>query len=382
MSNASSADLELVGSSVWRSALLAKFAALPDFDSLLAQSCSPAGVDKTAGSLAELNMKAAQIVRSHDRQELVVARQYYNNEHLVRFWRFFCEELDKIVASNDLDPDFPLFEITMDLSVPDYRVGPLAPSFLEGHAGAGDGGHESRGSCSQISSRFPDVDHGDLRRLFVKLSVFFAYQASLLAAFYRLFLNIHRKQGGEIWDYYRIHFFLDNHLYGRDNEYFYRSSFDLIFFNSNLLELGIFLHYHFSRGLPLSLDDVRGFLRRQTEYHLKRALTISMEDNEIFNRRKDLLEYLPDEGLVSMRGVSDELRAFYRKSVIEYYGLLKQGGCPFAKSKGVSRNALLELYGYSNELIIQLLSRAEEFDRVFRGTAAAAPSDHGNRKES
>lgn len=368
-----SSDLELVGSPVWRSALLAKFATLPGFDSLLTQSCSPSGVDKTTVPLAELNMKAAQIVHSHDRQELVVARQYYNNEHLVRFWRFFCEELDKIVSANGLDPHFPLFEITMDLSVPDYRVRPLASSFLEDHADAGDGGHETRDPSSLISSRFPNVDHIDLRRLFVKLSVFFAYQTSLLVAFYRLFLNIHRKQGSEVWDYYRIHFFLDNHLYSRDNEYFYRSSFDLIFFNSNLVELGIFLHYHFSRGLPLSVDEVRGFLRRQTEYHLKRALTISMEDNEIFNRRKDLLEYLPDEGLVGIREVSDELRAFYRQSVIEYYGLLKQGGCPFAKSKGVSRNALLELYGYSNELIIQLLSRAEEFDQVFCRTAAAAP---------
>jgi len=109
---------------------------------------------------------------------------------------------------------------------------------------------------------------------------------------------------------------------------------------------------------------VSEFLERQRKFFLKLALTITLAENEIHNRRKDLRWYDHTAGIVK-DGISEELIKHFDETVIKRYGLIKQSGCPFAKSKAFKKNALIEIFEYYDSMMIHMLSRASEFKQLF-----------------
>ena len=188
---------------------------------------------------------------------------------------------------------------------------------------------------------------------------------------YDLFIEHHRRIGGTIRDYYRIHFFLDNFLYVREDGMVRRSHFDFIFMNNNLYELKLYLQDRFDKEKRLTLDEVNTFLRQQRQFYAKAALSISLADNEIHNNRKDLLAYDEDVGIVLARDVTDTLREHYQDNVIEGYGLIRQGGCPFARSTGLKKNALIEVFEYTDTLMPRQLRSCEGVQNHLTGVATA-----------
>lgn len=339
--------LETVRTEEWRHNLLEKVSRVTGFDVLVDLSCHAVAAVNVP-DIPTVNRQARQIVQSYGKEELATARQYYNNEHLLEYWKYYNSELEKVIATHSLDPAFPLFGIEVNLRGLTYRAHPIPlGNFLE----SGSGG-------------FSPLD-----RLRSQLAPMLMAQRRIFKTLYVLFLNLNRKAHSETWDYYRIHYFLDNNLYEIGNGRYYRSPFDFVFFNTNMLELRLFLEHQLQAGATLSVADVGDFLRRQREYYLHLALSVTSEENEIHNHRRDLCWYDAAAGVVK-DGVSDELREYYRRNVVEPYGLVKLTGCPFARSKGLKKNSLLEVFEYSDGLMLHLLSQSEEFQRAFGSRGA------------
>jgi hypothetical protein len=168
-----------------------------------------------------------------------------------------------------------------------------------------------------------------------------------------------------VWHAYKIHQFLDYFLYIGPNGDNCGATFEGIFFNSNISELTLFLEHHFAEQRCLSLLEVDQFLHRQRNHYLTRAISISLEESEALNHRRDLLIYDERQGIVILNGLTDEIRQKLREEKIEPYQMARFDGCPFAKSKGVDHNALLEVYEFFDRLMLHLLNLSPEFSNLF-----------------
>lgn len=351
--------LDGIRSEEWRHDFVRRLSSLDGFDELLGLSCQTADRDLGAKARAfpHLNSQSQEIISAYDKQDLVAARQYYNNEHLVEFWRYYRNEVDAHISAGKIDRDFPLFNLSVDIPNLSYQVTSIALKSLQ---------DTSEFKAWKQRIEMEGSPYPKLHILFAKLSVLTKYQFRCFFNFYGLFLQINKKKKSPIWDYYKIHYFLDNNLYGNGSSLFFRTPFEFAFFSNNLTELTLYLEHEFGAQSQISLDSVDAFLQRQRDYYLKLALTITLEENEIHNRRKDLRMYEPREGIVKEK-VTEELREFYRITTVDSYGLLKQNGCPFARTKGLGENALLEVFEYFDRMMIYLLGRSPEFDDLFAG---------------
>ena len=183
--------------------------------------------------------------------------------------------------------------------------------------------------------------------------------------FYDLYIHQIREKRNNAWDYYVIHYYLDNTLFGNGRGRYQKAHFDCIFFNSNIFELKRYFEYHINRASHLSIANIQAFLRRQRDTNVRRALAISLEENEVNNRRKDLLVYDPEAGVVQFDDISQELLDHYHETVINVFGLIKQDGCPFAKTKGIEKNAVIEVFEYFDNMMVYVLRNSSEFSQLF-----------------
>ena len=370
--NSASTCLDLVRSEEWCVRFLGALVRMEGFGTLVDRSRRLAA-NIRAKKLERIRLPAQRLVASYPRYELAIARQYYNNEHLIHFWRSVNQEIDRLVDVGAITREFPLFQVKAHVSGLTYEAVPIPVwNFvnIEIHKTQDEpflftwrpGGNSTRPQINRESV----LDGGKaLDTLFGKLALLHNVVIHGFTGLYNIFLMHHRKQKDIVWDYYRIHYFLDNYLYLRQDGASCRASFGDIFFNSNLLELRVFLKHHLANRQYLSLQDVDDFLERQRQYYLRRAVTISLEENEHLNHRHDLFRYDPERGIVVPEDMTDEMRQAYRTAKIDPYGLLKLDGCPYAKSKGVKANALLETYEHFDKLMLHLLSRCPEFKELF-----------------
>jgi hypothetical protein len=65
-----------------------------------------------SGSYLNLEPLVTKIITQYKREELVAARQYYNNSHLIDFWKWYNKELEKLIQSGKINSEFPVFSVT------------------------------------------------------------------------------------------------------------------------------------------------------------------------------------------------------------------------------------------------------------------------------
>ncbi|MEW6330544.1 MAG: hypothetical protein AB1560_03690 [Pseudomonadota bacterium] len=362
----------LVKSESWRRRFLGQLSDLAGFDTFLKRS-RVAEKGELSRLLASMRGHAKRLIKTYPKHELAAARQYYNNEQLVHFWRGFSQELEGLIRLGAVPREFPVFEVSIDGTKQLYGARAVSirhfeeievhrvsdhPLRYRWNPKTGDVRQERDGDDAQTAAT-------NLESLMGKLTILHDMVFRSLRSLYGIFVEYNRMAGTKIWDYYRIHQFLDNFLYVAPNGEPCRSSFDFVFFNSNVHELRLYLAHHHDKQLPLTLSDVSDFLKRQRTYYQKLAVSISLEESEALNHRKDLYEYDEKCGVVMLAGITDEFKRHLHKHKIEPIGLLRLDGCPFAKSRGVERNALIEVYEFFDRLVLHFLAHSREFDRLF-----------------
>lgn len=359
-------NLKTIMTEEWRSAFIGRLAKLDGFFELVDRSCQTISIAHRPIDFAALNMQARNLIASYDIKDLAAARQYYNNEHLVLFWKFYHDKLEPLFENGSVDRNFPVFTAEIDYAGDDFRVTPVKIDFLNSDVMKIGDDLLRRESVTEIHKS----GERDLRDLFARLTILQQIQNKAFNDFHLLFLKQAQRAKNIVWDYYKIHYFLDNNLYPLGDGTYYRAPFDYVFFSSNITELKLFLSHCHASDLNIDINNVADFLGRQRKYYLQIALSLSLPENEIHNRRKDLRWYDPIEGVVK-DGISDDLLRFYDETVVKKGGLVKQGGCPFAKTKGVRRNSLIEVFEYFDQMMIALLSHSTLFAKLFGARLAA-----------
>ncbi len=362
----------IVKAEQWRKNFLDEINALDGFDDLVRHSRSVGRVPEVD---EKLKQRARDIVESRDMDELTAARQYYNNAHLLVYWRVLKEDIEKGYASGRISREFPLFQVKRDAGSGGIALEGVAAEFL-------DQIHFDVDETTLIDFTDPGAElcelpvlfklsdgspsrQQPLNRAFMQLSLVSRIMLASLEAYYSSFIDYQYRQKSPILDYYRIHCFLDNFLYMNEEGDVRRSNYDAIFGNSSLYELKLYLQYNLDNEYLIDLKDVEAFLERQRKYYLSLALDITLEENEVHNRHKNLLAYDAERGVVHTQNISPELIEHFRTTVIESFGVVKQNGCPFAMSVGASGNALLEVFQYSDTVFLYVLRHSVDFNKVF-----------------
>lgn len=358
---------EIVSSDEYRKILLEKICNIAGFECLVNYSRDPRGIgacDITPGMIAA----AKAIIASSSRAELRVARQHFNTVHLLAFWKRYGELIDKGVAAGALPSKSPLFTTGSGGSGWNLNLVGIPDEYFDSglYRAASDGKSDfkyvpmqrqkAKRTCTIRADIFQSL-HGRLAYVLhlVRRSATRAYNEFLLEE---------RAAGSSIWEAYQAHIFLDVFLYDPDHPGFGQSKFDAIFFASNFGDLIFFLRESMNLKKPLRIPAITEFLKRQTKYNLRLSQEISLEDNHARNHHRQLLRYDHERGFVHM----DEMPAYMAE---EYHRLFRENlmlddlGCPFGRTKGVHKNALVEVYDYFDKLFLHSIGRSWEFRALF-----------------
>lgn len=378
------ATFAVVGSAEWRGTLLSRLSTLDGFDSLAAESRG-LSAPTLAERAARLRIDAARIVGSYPKMELAAARQYYNTEQLLRFWRYFNREIANLARLGLITAEFPLFTMQADLERLVYGIKPVGIEYFGtlNTTGNGNGAHCPIQLPAQALHGLDAAGPGYARlsALFNKLLALHRIMTGTVRTYYDIFLNMGHKRNTVAWQCYKIHLFLDHYLYIDASGEPCRADFDHIFFSTNVKPLQFYLSHCLASGATVTLADAEAFLARQRNYYLEQALSLSIEDTEILNLERELIRYVPEKGVTTVCGATDELREFYRQNRIIPYGRIKLSGCPFAKVKGVRGNAVLEVFEMFDRMILHLLLHTEEFYDLF-GPSANQATDRMSASKS
>lgn len=359
-----------VSSKQWRSSFLAQIESIPGFLSLVEKSREQ-DVSARYAMIATLDDPAQWVIRQYSLHELRVARHFYNTEHLLAFWRHYHAILDAGISKGLLPRRFPLPSVKIDA---DTRRLTLEGMNLDDITGALFLYHQrdaarpatfarlelkARARLEQLSEQ-QMLDSLRGRLAWVAKQVRAA--ASLL---YTQFLWQERHAGSELWDWYKIHVFLDHFLYYAHAGDRRLSRFDLVFFSNNKEELAVWLEWELGQRAKLGIRQVRAFLDRQTRYNARVSQQVSLAENDIRNSRRGLLAYDPCSGVVKLSTGPGDILA----DAEAYFQALdiRSLGCPFGREKGIAGNALVELYEYQNGLFARAIEASWEFQRLFGG---------------
>jgi len=359
----------------WRDWLLNELNKSPDLLRFVNQSRSR---NSEAGlTVGALQSRANEIMKAVPKEELMAARQYYNNAHLLHFWGALSAEYEKMIQANVLNRDFPLFDLQVNHQTGQYRIKPLTMDFINSvnYEMPENARKPIEGVMGipvfpppMARKRKSKKGQARLDRLFLKLSLANKVYSATTTAFYDIFLQQHRNSSSYVWDCYKLHCFLDNFLYVDASGTARRSPFEFVFLNSDIYELKVFLQDRYEKSSGLLFEDVAAFLERQRAYYLKYAVTVSLKENEVHNRHKELLHYDEKRGIVVPSQDTRALQEKYDREVIRRYGVHKQGGCPFAKSKGIRMNAMLELLEFVDNIFLKLTVATPEFAALYSST--------------
>lgn len=357
-----------VSGPAWRSEFLTRIEAIPDFLTLVDRSRERnfSARSEMAPAMAD---HAQRVIRQYSLHELRVARQFYNAQHLLAFWRRYNEIISTGIARGILSRRFPLLSVKVDaanrsltldsLKLEQATAGifrrldaSLPPRFEWTDCDAGD-----RALAERLSEQ--DV----LDSLHGRLAWILQQARTAGSILYTQFLGHEREAGSDQWAWYKIHVFLDNFLYNADGGSRGLSRFEFVFFSSNKEELMVWLAWELRQGSRLGIPRVRSFLARQTKFNMALSQRISLAENEVRNSRRDLLAYDPSSEIVKLAippgDILENAERHFREMDV------RSLGCPFGREKGVARNALAEIYEYFNQLFVRAIEGSWEFQRLF-----------------
>lgn len=356
---------ERIQEAEWRARLLQEIDALDGYDQIIGHTLTHSA-PPPPDILTRLSQRASIILGKFPKEDLRVARHFYNTRQLIAFWKHYCELIDNCVNGGTETEPLPLVSISLDPTNKKITLQPVPKHLLT----AGrfirtneDALHPTfRFIAPGKETPHPDAltrrqDALDSLEGRLTYAVQTAFQSSSIL--YKLFLHMERRSESEIWDYYKIHIFLDCFLYQQQKGHTRTSKFELIFFSNNLRELMIWLASAAKKDTHASDTDVDAFLERQTKYYLALSQRITLEENEILNTHKELLRYDSDSGTVVLGSAPDELLAESR-NLYECLGI-SSIGCPFGRTKGINGNALLEIYTYYDRLFARITKSSWEF---------------------
>lgn len=310
-----------------------------------------------------LHSCVAGILAHYDKKELVHACQQYNNTHLIEFWKWFCTWQDKAADLDATVADFPLFEVKRNFASGESTLVPVGVERFETlfFWQTVEDNDSYRFCKSQVREEFrpawSDTKHDPLIQLLGRLTMLKLTYIKSTTFLYNRFLAEQHQKSSPSWDAYKIHYFLDSVLYKYPDGRSYSAVFDKIFFNNNLLEIKIFLRHCLESRVCFTLEDVAAFLERQRTYYVQLALHIGLEQNAFLNNRRDLMYFDPQRGIAVMPELGRHMLVRLREELVDKAGMVQMDGCPFAKSKGLSKNAAAEVYARFDQLMLKLVER-------------------------
>ncbi len=350
-------------SEAWSQAFLKRLHDEIDIETLALTSLRARKPMITSGDRLQ-NTAAKRLINSYQKAELAHARFYYNNLHLLCYWESYNRLQDGFVSTGQLNHGFPLYFLRMaeDGAKPEVLFSDFGVYTGQSHVDF------SMPPLVKIPENCrPDDEkrYRQLSSLLLKLEYLHDAVSASANSVYWWFLSEAFEHRDVAWNYYQIHYFLDQFLYVAKDGSAAMSPFQAIFSNSNMRELQVFIFYHVNNNLRLNLKDVEEFLSRQRRYYVRKAIVASHNDITLLNSFKQLLEYDPDEGVVRINQTGDAYNQAMELCAQNKYDRSMQDGCPFAKSKGISRNALDEVYSLYDSLALQVLSQCDEFEQIF-----------------
>ena len=297
-----------------------------------------------------------------NKEELAKAKKHWNNFICVEFWKFYKNEVEKL--QKELGKPLYFFEVTLKNNETTYTIEPINYKMLDNKKLRKKLLNNNPTPFNKkISHFFEKYSNNDKRKFYLleeKLLSLLNLQVESILKIVKIF----EKRFSQYHSIIRVVNFLDTTLYHHENKIF-TSPFKQIFFSNNSEELLVFLSHLYNKNLKInSINSVRDFLNRQNQFSLQRALKTSMEATQVYNHHKDLYEYDEEEKIVKIKHLPKELLQSYKKQQ-ENFDIPQASGCPFAKSKGVEKNTLVEHYEYFNQLFLNFLENSQEFKDLF-----------------
>jgi hypothetical protein len=297
----------------------------------------------------------------------MAGRHYYNTKQLVDFWKFYQELVESGITRNVVTRDFPVLLAELRNSAL-FLSGLGVNQFAQGYVYR-DGNNPQGFQRMNIANGDAVMNMNSPEEIWNSLvgKMFLMLQAIVSSGklLYTHFLNEQWRIQSEIWDYYKIHIFLDTFMYIKDGIPRAHSGFDFVFFNSNYFELKEFLRDRLISGIRLTIPEVDQFLKRQRVHNLRLSQHISLVEADVLNKHKELLRYDQLSGIVQLQEIPSSILSASQNKVHHELGFVKVDGCPFARTKGVRGNALVEVYEYFDDLFLALLEHAWEFQTLY-----------------
>jgi len=361
MQNLKSDNLS-VSSDAWKREFLELLDAVESFDTLAAISRENEQ-DEIMNIAAQIAPAAGNVVANYEKYELRKARTYYNNSHLLAFWKWFLNFQKNQILDGSLNEEFPISDIVTKWKSENILLVPVSVEFFEQFFYWKTSGDPSYYCNCHIASKYSNYhkwtgsQYDSLEQLLGRLRMLQQKWVTYGTYLYNKFLAEQRLAASPRWDDYRIHYFLDLFLYSASGIQRYSSTFDNIFFSSNLSELEIYLRYCRNARIEWNLSDITAFLSRQRKYYMKLALVLSVEENAYLNSYRRLKYYDIGQKVVVMPEISPELRRELYEELIENAAFAKGAGCPFVKSKGVADSAAFEVFCWFDNMMLKIVER-------------------------
>lgn len=359
-----------VASTDWKELFLDEISSLPGFDGLAAKSRERPVKGQENDSWEQIERPARELMGRYPRRTLVEARQHYNNVHLVEFWKWYYCKIQIYIAERSITQSFPVF-LVKEPGLPEHiEIHALSPDYFDDY--------EFKVTSSlppayaykfnptarprRISKR-KFLEKENLDKFICRLSLLQNVYTKTTTSFYDQFLSLARRDSSPVWDDYRIHLFLDRFLYETADGQLCDAPFEKIFFSSNLCELAVYLRYQFERKFIPPIAQIGKFLSRQRKYYVELAMTLDMAGAAYLNNFRHLLHYHPQSGTVQIKEMEPQVRLMIDHDLVRSAGVINLNGCPFAKSKGTAKNAVIETFQHFDLLMMEMATHWYKFLR-------------------
>lgn len=361
--------LERIRSPEWRAHFICEISAIHGFDDILQHSRNPQ-FEMQPDLFKQVYAQAIQILACYPKEELRTARQHYNTQQLLAFWRHYDDLINRGISKGLISKRFPLLTARFDPVNNRVVLDGIKISQMKGGVYIKDSNSEATFSRREIDQRRVNLEYAPftndvLDSLEGRLTFLVHLVRQSSSILYAKFLLSESQAASDVWDAYRIHVFLDNFMY-RDIEtgLVGSSKFDFIFAPSNCRELIVWFKAALISGKHITIGQVREFLGKQTKYYARLSQRITLAENEVLNTHKEFLFYDESEGVVRMGSIPQEV---FDPANDRYMDLaITSMGCPFGRVIGARDNALFEIFQYFNNLFIRVLEESWEFGCLFR----------------
>lgn len=360
-----------VTSEKWKRDFLYELAAIPDFNYWLSLSTKN-NIDLTSKFTRCIRDSAKRIIARYERTDLVRASYHYNTKHLIEFWMWFRTLQERLVRSGEICRDFPVFSVNEGPANGGCEINSLGIEYFEQYYFWKVSDQPcsyrycAKANRSEHEGEWCKYSHDVFDQLSGRLHALNLYTKDNMTRAYYRFLLQQKELESSCWDDYRIHYFLDRFLYESEDGKSFGAPFEKIFFSNNLDEFEVYLRHCRRTGVDLKYTNIEKYLERQRKYYLALALKIGIAETAFLNNHRHLLCYDPDLKVVVMPELDEQLKSMLHWELVDKAGMMEMDGCPFAKSKGVSGNALIEVYARFDFLMLKLIRRWLDDDYVSR----------------